>query len=88
LTIYRSPSGKFKNFIAHLGLILHTLHQPKVDFILRGNLNIDFLKDSDVVRQINVLLETYNRINTVTSPTTTGENSVTIIDLTAFLVPY
>jgi len=87
LTICRSPCGKFKNFITHLYLILHTLHLPKVHFILRGNLNIDFLKDIGVVRQMNALLETYNLINTVTSTTRIGENSFTVIDLTAFLAP-
>jgi hypothetical protein len=80
LTIYRSPSGKFENIIAHLDLILHTLHHPKVDFILRGNLNIDYLKDIDIVRKVNALLETHNLINTVTSPTRIGENSGTAID--------
>jgi hypothetical protein len=34
LTIYRSLSGKFKNFIAHLALILLTLYCPKVYSIL------------------------------------------------------
>jgi hypothetical protein len=62
-------SGKFKNFIAHLDLILHTLHHPKVDFILHGNFNSDNLKDTNRVRQLNALLKSYNLINTVTFPT-------------------
>jgi len=65
VTIYRSPSGKFKNFIAHFDLILHTLHHPTVYFILCGNSNIVYLKDTDRVRQFNALLKTYNLINKI-----------------------
>jgi hypothetical protein len=65
VNIYRSPSGKFRNFVAHFDLILHTIHHPKVNFIVCANSNIAYLKDADKVRQFNALLRTYNLINKI-----------------------
>jgi hypothetical protein len=72
MTIYRSSSGKFKNFIAQLGIFIVQ------KFILsRGDFNTDHLKDTDRARQLNSLLKTYNLINTIIFPTRIRENSST-----------
>jgi hypothetical protein len=73
LAIIYTSSGKFKDFIAHLDLILHILYQPKVVFIIHDNFNIDYLQD----RQLNALFITYSLINTITCPTRIREISIT-----------
>ena len=46
--MYRSPSGKFRNFVAYLDFILHNFYLPKIDFISCGNFNIGRLKDLEL----------------------------------------
>jgi hypothetical protein len=48
LNVYKSPFGKFNNFIAQLVSVSCTLYNTKMDFILCGNFNIDYLKDTEL----------------------------------------
>jgi len=43
LAIYRSPSGKFSNFLKKPDSILNTWHSIKVDFVICGDINIKYL---------------------------------------------
>jgi len=58
-------SALYLYLVAHFDLILHTLHHPKVDFILHGNSDIAYLKDTDRFGQLNALLKTYNLISKI-----------------------
>ena len=60
-------------FISYITHILSS----KSDIISCGNFNIDYLKDTDRVGQVNALLKSYNLINTITFPTIITENSTT-----------
>jgi hypothetical protein len=46
ITIYRAPSGNFNLFINELGLILRKLYNPTLEYIICGDINIDYLTNS------------------------------------------
>jgi hypothetical protein len=79
-TVYRSPLGNFNNFIVQLDSILCTVYNTRMDFIICGNFNIDFLKDTDRGIQLNALLATYNLTNIVRFSTRITEETSTAID--------
>jgi endonuclease/exonuclease/phosphatase family metal-dependent hydrolase len=80
LTIYRSPKGNFKNFLKRLVLILQKLYDNKHNFIICGDVNVNYLSDNKDKSQLNVVLHSYNLSSTVTFPTRIGLHSHTAID--------
>jgi len=44
ICVYRSTSGNFSQFVRLLDL---TLYHPKTDFLIHGNINVDYLLDAD-----------------------------------------
>jgi exonuclease III len=46
ICMYRSPSGNFYQFLKVLDTMLMSLYQPKTEFIICGDINIDYLSDS------------------------------------------
>ena len=80
LTIYRSPSGNFSNFINQLENIVHSLYNSKNDIIICGDMNVNYLEESSRVKQLNALLKTFNLDNVVTFPTRISRHSSTCID--------
>jgi exonuclease III len=81
LTIYRSPSGNIATFMTYLELILKLLYNPKIDLIVCGDININYLENSNKVKQLNALIQTYNLIHTVSFPTRISKSSSTAIDI-------
>jgi len=47
ITIYRSPSGNFDLFMTKPDVILRHLYTATTEFIICGDINIDYLADSD-----------------------------------------
>ena len=45
LAIYRSPSCNFTNFLKNLDSILNTWHSIKVEFVICGDININYLEN-------------------------------------------
>jgi len=41
--VYRAPTGDIDYFLKHVDIILNNLHNPKTDFILCGDLNINYI---------------------------------------------
>jgi exonuclease III len=80
IAIYRAPSGNFDIFISNLDSILKKLFTVTVDFIICGDININFLVDSDRKSQLEALLKTYNLTSVVNFPTRIQQNSATAID--------
>jgi hypothetical protein len=80
LTIYRSPSGNFTNFINQLENIVHSLYNPKNDLIICRDMNVNFLEESSRVKQLNALLKTFNLVTVVTFPTRICGHTSTSID--------
>jgi len=46
LTVYRSPLGNFNTFLTKFDLILHKFFNLNYNFILCGDLNVDYLLES------------------------------------------
>jgi len=78
--VYRAPSGDFDYFLNKLDYILNSLHNYKTEFIICGNININYLGTNNKKKQLDYLLGTYNLIGTVYFPTRTVKNSATLID--------
>jgi hypothetical protein len=80
LTVYRSPSGNFANFIGNLEKIVCSFFNYKNDLIICGDMNFNYLEQSSRVRQLNALLKTYSLVNVVKFPTRICDQSSTSID--------
>jgi len=78
--VYRAPSGDFDYFLNKLDYILNSLHTYKTEFIICGDININYLGTNKKKKQLNYLLGTYNLISTVYFPTRTVNNSATLTD--------
>jgi hypothetical protein len=63
-----------------LDATLKYLYNPKSEFLICGDLNIDYLSDSNRKKQINLLLTTYNLIHTVNFASRIQNDSSTAID--------
>ena len=81
LTIYRSPSGNFTNFLRHLDLILQKLFKHKYKIVICGDINVNYLLNDNRRSQLDaVLLHSYNLMGIVEFSTRFGTNSQTAID--------
>jgi hypothetical protein len=47
LSLYRAPSGDFSQFIKRLYTALRYLHNPKFEFLIYGDLRIDYLNENN-----------------------------------------
>ena len=80
LAIYRSPSGNFTTFLKNLDSILSTWYSNKIEFVICGDININYLGNCKKRHQLDALLQTYNIIGTVSFPTSKSKASATTID--------
>jgi exonuclease III len=78
--VYKAPSGNSDYFLNKLHNILNSLHNHKTEFIICGDININYLETNNKKKQLDNLLGTYNLIGTVYFPTRIANNSVTLID--------
>jgi exonuclease III len=69
LSIYRAPSGNFVYFLKGLETILKSLYSPKLEFIICGDININYLVDSNNRKQLDALLSSFNLFSIVDFPT-------------------
>jgi hypothetical protein len=79
--IHRSPHTDFHTFLNKLETVICKVQMKEMKLILCGDWNINFLQDSAQLRALQNLLNTYNLINTVKSPTRVAKNSVSLIDV-------
>ena len=80
ITIYRAPSGNFDLFLSKLDAVLRNLYTVTLEYIFCGDINIDYLTDSDRKSRLDALLTTYNLTSIVNFPTRIQNNSATAID--------
>jgi exonuclease III len=80
LSIYRAPTGNYDYFLNKLDYILNLLHRHNTEFILCGDMNINYLKSNN--RKVNLveMLNTYNLRDTVYFPLRITKNSATLTD--------
>jgi hypothetical protein len=46
LSLYRAPSGDFQQFVRGLDATLKHLYNPKTEFLISGDINIDYLNEN------------------------------------------
>ena len=80
ICIYRSLTGNFMHFLTELESILNDLYNTSSIFILCGDFNIDYGKDSHKKYLLESLLVSFNLFSTVTFPTRIFKNFSTQID--------
>jgi len=56
ITIYRAPTGNFNFFLQNLDNVLQVLHTPASNFIICGDLNINYLVENEKKKQLDNLL--------------------------------
>lgn len=80
ICLYRAPSGDYENFIHLLEKALEYLQKWKRECIICGDINVDYLTESNRKDQLNSLLASFNLIYTVNFPTRIQGDSATAID--------
>jgi hypothetical protein len=80
VTVYKAPTGNFEIFLNKLDIILKTLHKTDAKVIVCGDINIDYLSDSEKKRQLDAVLLSYNLFAIVHFPTRSQYQSSTTID--------
>jgi exonuclease III len=65
ISIYRLPTGNFKHYLNKLENILNSLHRNKTEIIICGDINVTYLVTSHGRQQLDMVLSTYNLINSV-----------------------
>jgi hypothetical protein len=77
--VYGAPLGNFDYFLNKLDNILNCLHNHKTEFVICGDININYLETNNKKKKLDNLLGTYNLIGTIYFPTRIDNNSVTLI---------
>jgi len=80
LCAYRAPGGNLEYFLNQLDSILNSLDNPKTEYILCGDLNINYIGTNNKKTQLENLLNMYNLIGTVNFPTRITNTSFSAID--------
>lgn len=78
--VYLPPKANMKNAIYCLNKIAEAVTGDKRDWILSGDLNIDFKKSTPNYRLINNFADRYTLTQLITKATRVTKNSATIID--------
>jgi hypothetical protein len=80
LTLYRTPSGNVSSVLLKLDTILQVLCTPKSHFIICGDININYLKESEDKTHLHNILLSYNLISIINFLTRVQNTSSTAID--------
>ena len=80
LALYRAPSGNFVYFLQNLDNILHSLYSPSTQFIICGDLNINYLLENVQKKQLENLLLIYNLMGIADFPMRISHISAMAID--------
>jgi len=80
LAIYRLPLSNFMIFLKNLYSALNTWYSNETEFMICGDININYLENCKKRQQLDALLQTYNLIGTVSFPTRKTSASTSAID--------
>jgi exonuclease III len=80
ISLYRAPTGDFSRFLKNLDETLKYLYKPNVEFLLCGDINTNYLIESNRKSQLSSLLTNYNLSPTVTFATRIQNKTCTAID--------
>jgi len=80
MTLYRSSSRNFDQFWNRLETILNVLHSPKPEFVICGDINVNYLNDNRKQNLDSLLLLSYKLSRTVNFLTRVQNNCSSAID--------
>jgi exonuclease III len=80
ITLYRSPTGDIYFFLSKLDRVLHLLHNLTLHIIICGDINIDYLVESERKKQLDNLPLSFNLTSIITFPMRIQNISATAID--------
>ena len=80
LTIYRAPAGNFICFIKKLETILFSLYTLNTQFIIGGDINVNYLVHTSRRKTLDALLSPFNLSGTLYFPARLQNKSATAID--------
>jgi exonuclease III len=80
LTLYRASSGNLSSFLHKLDTVLQLLYMPMLHFIICGDININYLKESEDKTHLDNILLSYNLINIINFLTRVQNTASTAID--------
>jgi exonuclease III len=80
LAIYRVPTGNFDLFLNTLESIIDYLYKLTAEFVICGNININYLTESYHKQCLNSLLAPFNLMSIVNFPTRIQNYSSTAFD--------
>jgi endonuclease/exonuclease/phosphatase family metal-dependent hydrolase len=67
--------------LSQLDLTLTYLHKSRIEFVICGDFNVNFLTDSNLKLQLSLLLQSYKMFHTIDFPTTTTNSSSSAMDI-------
>ena len=79
--IYRSPDGNFWIFLKYLEVIIQKIQSRNKKPLLCGDWNLNFMVNNKRLQELKNLLESYNMMNTVRSPTRITPLTESLIDV-------
>jgi len=79
LTLYRAPSGNNNSFLLKLDTILQSLYTPMLHFIICGDININYLNESENKNLLDNLFLSYNLTSIIYSPDESTKYEVRLI---------
>ena len=80
ITISRSPIGNYNYFLRQLESILNQFYTKKNEFIICGDININYVDSHNRRQQLDTLLALYSLKSTVNFPMSIFNGSSTVID--------
>jgi hypothetical protein len=80
ISIYRAPSGNFTLFLSKLESILNLFFRNNTKVALCGDININYLIDSNKKKKLDLLLSSYNLLSTVNFPARVQNGSAAATD--------
>jgi hypothetical protein len=80
ISSYRAPTGNFGYFLHKLDYILNSYYKDNMEFIICGDIYVNYLENNSKKAQLDEMLRTYNLMDTVNFPTRITKNTATIID--------
>jgi hypothetical protein len=85
ITKYRAPSGNFNLFVNELDLIFRNLYNPTLEYIICGDINIDYLTNNGK-NQLEALLLTYNLTSTGNFSTRCKKNHLLLLTIFSLIL--
>ena len=80
LCVYRPPTGNFSYFLSSLESVLNQTYSNSINIIICGDININYLDNTNNKLQLDILLASYELYSIVGFPTRISNTSSTAID--------